>query len=45
MEGDFMHLLENGEQQAEIPGVQRRMGMTAHIHHLAEENVADVQWM
>ena len=45
MERDLMNVLENREQQAEIPGVQRRMRMAAHIHHLAQENVADVQRM
>ena len=40
-----MHLLENAQQQAEIPAVQRRMGMAAHFHHLAKENVAGVQRM
>ena len=45
MERDFMHLLENAQQQAEIPGVQWRMRMAAHIHHLAKENVARVHGM
>ena len=45
MERDFTHLFENAQQQAEIPGVQRRMGMAAHIYHLAKENVARVHGM
>ena len=45
MKRDFMHVFEAGEQQSEIPRVQRRMGMAAHIHRLPEKNIAGVQGM
>ena len=42
MERDFVDVLEQRQQQPEIPGVQRRMRLAAHVHHAAQKRVLGV---
>ncbi len=42
MEWRFTHVPKKRQQRREAPGVQRRMGMAAHVHHHAQERIAGV---
>ena len=45
MEGDFRNALARGDQQRKEPGVERRMGLSAHIDIAAHEDICGVLGM
>ena len=45
VEGDFRNAFAGGDQQREEPGVERRMGLSAHIDIAAHEDIGGVLGM
>lgn len=37
MKRNFANILENGQEQAQAPGIQGRMRLAAHVDHAAQE--------
>jgi len=45
MKRDFTDVPKDGEQEREEPGIERRMWMPAHVHHLTKKEIACVRGM
>ena len=45
MERRLAHVAEEGQESAEDPGVERGMGLPAHVHQVAKEEIARVSRM
>ena len=45
MERRLAHVAEEGQESAEDPGVERGMGLPAHVHQVAKEEIACVSGM
>ena len=45
MERRLAHIAQEGQQSAEDPGVERGMGLPAHVHQIPKEEIARVSRM
>ena len=45
MQGNLRYAMANGDQQREVPGIERRMGLATHIDVASHEDIGGVLGM